>query len=57
VLHDGTVPSVDAMFDPSRVTEAFAHKLHGAGPVSGHAYGLDLTDGERRDLITYVDAL
>ena len=42
LLHDGTVPSVDAMFDPSRVTEAFAQKLHGAGSVPGHDYGLDL---------------
>ena len=57
LLHDGTVPSVDAMFDPARVTQAFAQKLHGAGPVPGHTYGLDLTDGERRDLITYVEAL
>jgi len=57
LLHDGTVPSVDAMFDPSRVTEAFAQRLHGAGPVPGHAYGLDLADGERRDLVTYLHSL
>ena len=36
LLHDGTVPTVDAMFDPSRVTDAFAQKLHGTGPVAGH---------------------
>jgi mono/diheme cytochrome c family protein len=57
LLHDGTVPSVDAMLDPSRLTETFVQKLHGAGPVPGHDYGLDLTDRERRDLITYLDSL
>jgi len=57
LLHDGTVPSVDALFDPSRVTAAFAQKLHGTGSVPGHAYGLDLADGDRRDLITYLHSL
>ncbi len=57
LLHDGTVPSIDAMFDPARVTGAFAQKLHGVGPVAGHPYGLDLADGERRDLVTYLHSL
>jgi mono/diheme cytochrome c family protein len=57
LLHDGTLPSVDAMFDPVRVTDAFGQKLHGTGAVSGHAYGLDLPAGDRRDLITYLHSL
>lgn len=57
LLHDGTLPSVDAMFDPARVTDAFTEKLHGTGAVPGHAFGLDLSDGDRRDLITYLHSL
>lgn len=57
LLHDGTLPSVDAMFDPARVTDAFTERLHGTGAVPGHAYGLDLPDGDRRDLVTYLHSL
>jgi mono/diheme cytochrome c family protein len=57
LLHDGTLPSVDAMFDPARVTDAFTGKLHGIGAVPGHTYGLDLPDGDRRDLVTYLHSL
>jgi len=57
LLHDGTLPSVDAMFDPARPSGAFGQKLHGTGAVPGHGYGLDLSDGERQDLLTYLHAL
>jgi mono/diheme cytochrome c family protein len=57
LLHDGTLPSVDAMFDPTRLTEAFAQKLHGTGAVPGHVYGLSLSDQQRQDLISYLHAL
>ena len=57
LLHDGTLPSIDAMFDPARLTAAFAQKLHGAGAVPGHVYGLDLSNQQRQDLITYLHAL
>ncbi len=57
LLHDGTLPSVEAMFDPARLDEAFAQKLHGAGAVPGHLYGLGLADQQRQDLITYLHAL
>ena len=57
LLHDGTLPSVDAMFDPARVTDGFAGRLQGTGAVPGHDYGLDLPDGDRRDLVTYLHAL
>jgi mono/diheme cytochrome c family protein len=57
LLHDGTLPSVDAMFDPARLTEAFAQKLHGTGAVPGHSYGLGLANQQRQDLLAYLHAL
>ena len=57
LLHDGTVPSLDAMFDPARVTAAFTGKLHGTGAVPGHLFGLDLDAGDRAALVLYLKAL
>ncbi|MGH7295177.1 MAG: hypothetical protein ACRELB_09600, partial [Polyangiaceae bacterium] len=57
LLHDGTVPSLEAMFDPARVTADFTAKLHGAGAVPGHPFGLDLDDDDRAALVTYLGAL
>jgi mono/diheme cytochrome c family protein len=57
LLHDGTVPSVSAMFDPSRPTSAFQGRLHGAGAVEGHPFGLGLADADRAALIAYLQAL
>ena len=57
LLHDGTVSSVDAMFDPARTTPSFTGKLHGSGAVPGHAFGLDLSSGDRAALIEYLRAL
>ncbi|HVZ89361.1 MAG TPA: hypothetical protein VHG72_20520 [Polyangia bacterium] len=57
LLHDGTLPSVDAMFDPARLTDTFAQRLHGAGAVPGHLFGLDLSDADRQDLLTYLHSL
>ena len=57
LLHDGTVPSLAAMFDPARPTVAFAERLHGSGAVPGHSFGLGLGEGERAALIGYLGAL
>jgi cytochrome c5 len=57
LLHDGTVPSLDAMFDPARVTAAFTGRLHGAGAVPGHPFGLDLAADDRAALVAYLKAL
>jgi cytochrome c peroxidase len=57
LLHDGTIPSVDALFDPTRLTGGFSQRLHGSGPVAGHAFGLDLADADRRALTDYLGAL
>jgi cytochrome c5 len=57
LLHDGTVPSLDAMFDPSRVTPSFVGKLHGSGAVPGHVFGLDLSAEDREALVAYLRGL
>ncbi len=57
LLHDGTLPSVGAMFDSARTTPSFTGKLHGSGAVAGHTYGLDLPDGDRAALIEFLEAL
>jgi cytochrome c5 len=57
LLHDGTVPSLEAMFDPARTTPAFEGRLHGSGAVPGHPFGLDLADADRTALLSYLHAL
>lgn len=43
LLHDGTVPNLDALFDPTR--------------TQGHAYGAGLDQAARRDLLAYLHTL
>jgi cytochrome c553 len=57
LLHDGTIPSVDALLDPTRVTDAFSARLHGSGAVPGHPFGLDLAPSDRSALVAYLQAL
>lgn len=57
LLHDGTVPSVDVLFDPGRLAPGFTGGLHGAGPIAGHAFGLHLGPADRDALLAYLRAL
>jgi cytochrome c5 len=57
LLHDGSVPSLEAMFDPARTTAAFTGRLHGSGAVSGHPFGLGLRGADRTALLAYLHAL
>lgn len=54
LLHDGTVPSLEALLEPARASTTFAERLHGTGPVRGHTYGWTLSETERRDLVAYL---
>jgi hypothetical protein len=56
LLHDGSLPSLDAMFDPSRTGSDFAGGVR-PGAVPGHVFGLDLDDGDRAALLAYLDEL
>jgi len=57
LLHDGTVPSLEALLDPNRLTEPLAGRLHGAGSVAGHAFGLEFSEADRSALLAYLHAL
>jgi mono/diheme cytochrome c family protein len=57
LLHDGTIASVAALFDPARSTATFSAKLHGMGAVPGHTFGLELAPDDRAALVTFVSAL
>jgi hypothetical protein len=57
LLRDASVASLRALFDPARPTPEFGMHLHGTGAVLGHLYGLELPEGERAALLTYLDML
>jgi hypothetical protein len=61
-LHDGSVGSLEEMFDPERVRDT--HKPGGFIPVgetthaiSGHEFGLRLNPGESEQLIAFLRTL
>jgi hypothetical protein len=54
LLHDASIPTLEALFDPTRLTAAFESGLRGMGPVLGHAYGLELGPAERADLVAFL---
>lgn len=57
LLHDGTVASLDVMFDPARVRSDFSGRLHGSGAIEGHPYGLDLDATDRAALLEFLGGL
>jgi hypothetical protein len=57
LFHDGTLPDLDALLDPQRLDAVYAGGARGAGPVSGHAFGLDLSPSDRAALLDYVRSL
>jgi hypothetical protein len=61
-LHDGSVASLEEMFDPDRVKDT--HVPGGFIPVGerthaikGHEFGLRLTAEERQELIAFLRSL
>ena len=56
LLHDGTIPDLEALFDPARVGDDWTGGARGPGAVRGHTFGLDLTAPERADLVATVRA-
>jgi len=57
LLHDGTVPSLPAMFDAARASSRLPDRLHGSGPVRGHLFGLELDEADRAALVAYLQTL
>ena len=56
LLHDGSLPSLDAMFDPARTGAGYAGGVR-PGAVPGHVFGLELADSDRSALLAYLEAL
>ncbi|HUJ60489.1 MAG TPA: c-type cytochrome [Kofleriaceae bacterium] len=56
LLHDGSLASLDALFDPARTDASYTGGVR-AGAVPGHLYGLDLSSSDRADLLAYLEAL
>ena len=57
LLHDASLPGLDAMFDPARTTSTYEGGRLGPGAVSGHPYGLRLREAERLALTAYLQTL
>jgi hypothetical protein len=56
LLHDATLPDVQALLAPARLQPDYRSRL-GNGPVRGHGYGLDLDPEARADLIAFLHTL
>ena len=61
-LHDGSVASLEEMFDPGRLVDSHVPggwSPPGAGPhaIKGHKFGLDLPPAERAQLIAFLRTL
>jgi mono/diheme cytochrome c family protein len=54
-LHDGTVATLDDLFDPARLTPAWTRGVHGPGPVRGHPFGVSWPLADRRALVAWLD--
>jgi hypothetical protein len=62
IEHNGSVATLEDWFDPRRLKDDYAPTgFRGAGAptraVKGHAFGLDLTAADRRDLIAFLKTL
>lgn len=57
LLHDASLPSLEALFDPTRLDAGYRGGTYGAGSVGGHRFGLDLVASERAALIAYLKSL
>lgn len=60
--HSGSVATLEDWFDPRRLREDYVPTgFRGFGvktrAVKGHPFGLDLTEGERRDLVAFLKTL
>lgn len=63
LLHDGSLTSLDQLFDPARLSAAFEapgippeRRKKGAG-VPGHEFGLGLTEEDRKALVAFLRSL
>ncbi len=57
LLHDGSIATVEDLFDPRRIETLFDARRHGDGPVHGHEFGLGLSASDRAALVAYLRTL
>ncbi|MBK6919750.1 MAG: c-type cytochrome [Deltaproteobacteria bacterium] len=53
-LHDGSVATLDDLFDRARLQPGFARGARGPGAVPGHAYGTKLSAHDRDALVAWL---
>jgi cytochrome c5 len=56
-LHDGSVATLDDLFDRARLQPGFARGVHGPGPVPGHTFGTKLPAHDRDALVAWLRTL
>lgn len=57
LLHDGSIASLDAMFDPRRLSADYSEGARRSGPILGHVFGLGLPESDRANLIAHLLSL
>lgn len=56
-LHDGTVPSLDALLSTERLSPTYAGGARGPGAVPGHTFGTELSRRDRDALLRLLRSL
>lgn len=56
-LHDGSVPSLDALLSSARLSPGYIEGARGPGPVPGHLAGTTLSAEARAELVRYLETL
>jgi hypothetical protein len=54
LLHDGSLPDLQALLDPRRLDDSYTGGRHGAGRIAGHRYGLELPPSKRAALLAFL---
>jgi len=56
-LHEGDVPSLEALLSPARFEPDYRGGVRGPGPIAGHDYGTQLDDDDRGALLAFLHTL
>jgi hypothetical protein len=56
-LHDGSVPSLEALLSSARLSPGYVEGARGPGPVLGHLAGTTLSAEARAELVRYLETL
>lgn len=56
-FHDGSLPSLEALLSPERLSDDYTEGVRGPGPIPGHEHGLELPEADREALLAYLRVL